>query len=218
MEEKWMGTAYDFPDQLTEQALAAWGSMEFYESAVRERSERNATAPKVGEPAADFALQQLNADGTLGEEFKLSAHRGRPVAIAFGSYTATPFRAAVPRLNELYDQYKDRVDFACAYIREAHPNDGWQVDINVELGIVYDEPTTIEERAAIAHDFVQALGLRIPLLIDTADNQVDDLYAGTPLRLYLVDAQGNVAFRTVCGSPGWDLKGWEAAITELVGN
>ena len=45
---------------------------------------RDELAPKVGEPAPDFDLPVLYGEG---ERVRLSALRGRPVALIFGSYT-----------------------------------------------------------------------------------------------------------------------------------
>ena len=39
-------------------------------------------------------------------------------------------------LNDLYEKYRDRVEFFVVYIREAHPTDGWQVPANVRAGIL----------------------------------------------------------------------------------
>ena len=50
--------------------------------------ERLGRVPKVGEEAPDFELERLGANkkGT-GEIVRLSALRGRPVALVFGAYT-----------------------------------------------------------------------------------------------------------------------------------
>ena len=50
--------------------------------------ERLSRVPKVGDPAPDFELERLgpNRKGT-GEYVKLSALRGKPVALVFGAYT-----------------------------------------------------------------------------------------------------------------------------------
>jgi hypothetical protein len=49
---------------------------------------REARAPAVGAPAPDFELEQLSSDGErTGKRVRLSGHRGRPVALVFGSYT-----------------------------------------------------------------------------------------------------------------------------------
>ena len=54
-------------------------------AARREREER---APKPGSAAPDFELELLTREGKRsGELRRLGDHRGRPVALVFGSYT-----------------------------------------------------------------------------------------------------------------------------------
>lgn len=51
-------------------------------------AQREAAAPGVGDAAPDFALELLSADGDhTGDMRRLSDFRGKPVALAFGSYT-----------------------------------------------------------------------------------------------------------------------------------
>ena len=50
--------------------------------------EREKRTPAVGSAAPDFELERLSPKGErTGQREKLSAHRGRPVALVFGSYT-----------------------------------------------------------------------------------------------------------------------------------
>jgi hypothetical protein len=230
MEEKWMGTAYRHPDDMPEGTLASMNmTRDDYEHLVRERAERNYKAPKAGDLAPNFVIERLGPDGKrAGGLFKLSEARGRLLALAFGSFTAPPFRAGISALNEVYDEFGDRADFYCIYVREAHPG-GPRGDGSVghfplppQTGApdanddetTYDEPTSLDERARLAHLLVSRCDLRIPILLDGIDNAVDDLYAAMPLRLYLIDDQGAVIFRTPAGSPGFSPDAWRQAIEQ----
>ena len=52
------------------------------------RRERQARVPQPGSAAPDFELEALGADGArAGERVRLSALKGTPVALVFGSYT-----------------------------------------------------------------------------------------------------------------------------------
>ena len=64
------------------------------------------------------------------------------------------------------------MQFFLVYIREAHPADGWQMAVNEQQGIVYDTPTTLEERELIASECVVGLELSLPTLVDGIDNAV----------------------------------------------
>lgn len=53
-----------------------------------DRVERQSLLPKLGQPAPDFELENLDPEGGLsGERYRLSQFRGKPVGLAFGSFT-----------------------------------------------------------------------------------------------------------------------------------
>lgn len=97
------------------------------------------------------------------------------------------------------ERYGDRAVFRTVYIKEAHPEDEWQMDSNEEEGVCYRQPRSFEDRLAIASDFVERFDYRIPLLVDDLDNAAMRLYSGWPERLYVVDADGRIAYK---GEPG----------------
>ena len=43
------------------------------------------------------------------------------------------------RLNEIYQQYSDDIQFFLIYIREAHAADRWQTPQNLYEDIIFDE-------------------------------------------------------------------------------
>lgn len=96
-------------------------------------------------------------------------------------------------------EHADRADFVGVYIQEAHPTDEWQMTSNETDGVCYAQPTTLAERQAIARDFVARSEWTIPLLVDGIDNAADQLYAGWPERLYVIAADGTIAYK---GEPG----------------
>ena len=121
------------------------------------------------------------------------------------------------RLDEIAEQYKEGMDFYCVYIQEAHPDDGWQVQHNLDAGVVHDAPTTIEERAELAEVCVLELNFKMPMLLDNMSNEVDGKYNALPERLYVIDAEGIVRFKTVAGSHGFDPEAWAEAVAAEVG-
>jgi hypothetical protein len=90
--------------------------------------------------------------------------------------------------------------------------DGWQVLMNVQQQILYAQPKTDAERAEVASACQIDMKLEMPVLLDELSNEVDTAWAALPERLYLVDAQGRIAYR---GGPGpfqFDPGAWEQAI------
>ena len=121
------------------------------------------------------------------------------------------------RLNELYAKYKDQVQFYMVYIREAHPSNGWQVPNNLIENIIFTEPTTNDERTAVAAACQIGMDIRMPMLVDSIDNNVDEKYVGLPMRLFLVDAEGCIAYAGAKGPFGWNDEEFEDAIKALIG-
>ncbi len=69
--------------------LTEWNiSREEYDRLQAVKLERENRVAPVGAMAPDFELEQLSPEGDrTGETTRLSSFRGRPVALAFGSYT-----------------------------------------------------------------------------------------------------------------------------------
>lgn len=121
------------------------------------------------------------------------------------------------RLNEIYGELGDRVQFYCVYIQEAHPTDGRQSIGNLTERIFFEQPKCLDEREALAQVCVLRLNLRLPMLLDSMSNEVDRLYAALPDRLYVLDENGVVVYRSVVGSPGFHVDAWHAAIRRRLG-
>jgi len=81
------------------------------------------------------------------------------------------------------------------YIKEAHPTDEWQMTANEKEDVCYPQPRSSAQRAAIARDFVKRFGWTLPVLVDPIANPANELYAGWPERLYILDEQGRIAHK-----------------------
>ena len=95
---------------------------------------------------------------------------------------------------KIYNDYKDRADFLTVYVREAHPTDEWQMKSNVKEDVCYAQPKTLEQRVAIATDFVQRQKYPLPFGIDDMNNAGDLAYSAWPERLYVIDEHGRIAY------------------------
>jgi thiol-disulfide isomerase/thioredoxin len=149
--------------------------------------------PKLGDSAPDFTLKPPGGK----TEVTLSKLIGpKPVVLVFGNFTCGPFRSHAGNIEKLYQRYKGRATFAMVYVREAHPTDGWRMESNDRLGVVAAQPRTYDERAKVAQTCGQLLGLGFPMLVDTIDDRAGNLYSGMPGRLYVIDRQGKIAFKS----------------------
>lgn len=122
------------------------------------------------------------------------------------------------RLNEAYETYKDRMNFFCIYINEAHPDDGWQIKVNLDADIIHNQPTTIEERADIAEVCQLDLRLNMPVLLGDIENETDLSYAARPVRLFVLDEDGVIVHRSGVGPRDLDVEGTLAAIEKIAGS
>ena len=167
-----------------------------------------------GETAPNFSAHTLNAKGGVSSElFNLSDLRGTPVSLTFGCYTCPVFRRQSDSMKQLIERYSDRVQFVFVYVLEAHPTDGWNTDSNRAAGVMYAQPISLEDRAEVAHDWRKAYGFRNPVVLDWPDNRINADYAGEPERLYVLDSDGTVTFKSEQG-PYYDshLEDWAAAL------
>ena len=122
-------------------------------------------------------------------------------------------------MNEMYDKYKDDIDFLCVYIREAHPEDGisgYPAQSNVTDNIFIKTHTNIEERAEIAQTCVLRLNLKMPMALDDMTDQVDQGYRAMPERLAIIDADGKLAYLSQQGPWGFLPDEWEEAIQRII--
>ena len=109
----------------------------------------------------------------------------------------------MPALNKLYEQYRDRVEFLVVYITEAHPSDVWQMQSNIRDKVVFASPRNEDERAFVAGSCVRKLGIEIPAVLDEFGNSTESAYTAWPDRLYLIDRNGKVAYKSTPGPFGF---------------
>lgn len=90
------------------------------------------------------------------------------------------------------------------YIEEAHASDMWQLPVNVRDNVVYATPRDFSERQDLAGACVRKLGLEMPALVDDFSNTAERAYTAWPDRLYLIDRDGRVAWKSAPGPFGFD--------------
>ena len=148
--------------------------------------------PKLGETAPNFELTTQDGARTI----RLKDWVGKkPIVLIFGNFTCGPFRRTYPDFDEIGQRYKDKANFFGVYVREAHPDDGWIMQSNAKVGVQLNQPRTIEERMAVAKTCATQLKYSMPLLVDTMDDTVGNLYSGMPARAYVIDADGKVTYQ-----------------------
>jgi hypothetical protein len=103
----------------------------------------------------------------------------------------------------LYERYRDRAEFLAVYVREAHPTDGWRMSFNDHFGVAITQPRTFLDRVAAGKTCNEKLEVRMPLLVDTIDDRVGRAYSAVPDRLYVLDPDGTVVYKSGRGPFGF---------------
>jgi type I thyroxine 5'-deiodinase len=101
------------------------------------------------------------------------------------------------------------------YITEAHPSDVWQMESNVKEKVVFASPKSEEERANVAGACVRKLGIKFPAVLDEFGNSTEQAYTGWPDRIYLIDGQGKVAYKSKPGPFGFKPDRLAAALARV---
>jgi len=87
---------------------------------------------------------------------------------------------------------------------------------NVKDNVVFASPRNLDERGKVANSCVRKLGIKFPAVLDNFDNSTEQAYTGWPDRLYLIDQQGRVVYKSKPGPFGFHPDDLRAAIAKLV--
>ena len=117
-----------------------------------------------------------------------------------------------PGVESVRKRFADEAVFLAVYVREAHPTDGWKMESNTRLGIAVAQPKTFAERTAVATQCHALLKPTMPLLVDEINDTVGNAYSGMPARLYVIDRQGKVAYKSGRGPFGFKSGEMEQAL------
>lgn len=103
----------------------------------------------------------------------------------------------------MHAEFKEHAEFLLVYIREAHASDEWVMPDNEMSGISFPQPTTLDERRVAANACVADFELGMTTVLDRMDDPVSDVYGAWPDRLYVIDAEGRVAYQGGVGPFGF---------------
>lgn len=139
--------------------------------------------PRVGEKAPDFQATGLN-----GKPVHLSDFQGKIRVLESGSITCPATIGTTKTMQELVGKYKD-ITFLLLYVREAHPGEKIPPHSSFENKLKYAQRFQEEE-----HD-------NRLILVDDIEGTVHKQYGLFPNFTYIIDKEGNVAFRTPWNVP-----------------
>ena len=120
------------------------------------------------------------------------------------------------RLKELYQKYRDEVEFIVVYVKEAHASDRWALGRSRTQRLISEiagdlarrdvpEPVTLKQRRKVAASCQANLfDDVVPLYVDQMDNRVAQLYTSRPTRIYFIDREGKVIYNPGIGPFGFN--------------
>jgi type I thyroxine 5'-deiodinase len=91
------------------------------------------------------------------------------------------------------------------------------MESNIKDKVVFASPKTEEDRASIAGACVRKLGIEFPAVLDEFGNSTEQAYTGWPDRIYLIDSQGRIAFKSKPGPFGFKPDQLAAALVQTLG-
>ncbi|MDB4265386.1 hypothetical protein N9891_01410 [bacterium] len=114
-------------------------------------------------------------------------------------------------LQKVYETYGEKADFWWVYIEEAHASDSNRPSRTVEI----ENHKTIDDRKAAATGCTAVSPLKVPVLIDDMKNSASNAYSAKPERLFILGADGKVAYAGGRGPRGVDVAEFEKALKGL---
>ena len=88
---------------------------------------------------------------------------------------------------------------------------------NIRDNVLFASPKNEDERAEIAGTCVRKLGIEFPAVLDEFGNSTERAYTGWPDRIYFIDAQGRIAYKSKPGPFGFKPDQLAAALARVAG-
>lgn len=106
-------------------------------------------------------------------------------------------------IEKLREEHEAKVEFVIVYIKEAHPDDEWQMDSNRKEAVLYRQPKTFEARVELARAFMNKLNVKTTTLVDDITNKAMACYAAWPERIYVIETDGHIVYKGGMGPFGF---------------
>ncbi len=146
------------------------------------RFRKEAAAP--GDSFPEFELVTTDGSNLVNQ----NVFRDKPVIFIFGSMTCPMTASAAPSVQELYDEFGDRVEFIMLYVREAHP------------GEYFAQSETIEEKLDYSRALKEFYDIQWTVAADNVDGDLHRALDPKPNSAFLTDKDGTILFRSLWAS------------------
>lgn len=139
------------------------------------------TSFRPGDSVPTFELIATNGQHLVNED----VFGDKPVLFIFGSMTCPMTASSAPSIQELHDEFGDRVKFVMLYVREAHPGEN------------FSQAETIEEKLESARALQAIYEIDWTVAADTVDGNLHRALDPKPNAAYLANSNGEILFRSL---------------------
>ena len=88
---------------------------------------------------------------------------------------------------------------------------------NVRDKVLVATPKSFEDRAEVGATCVKDLKVELPMVVDEIDNRTERAYAAWPDRLYVLDGEGRITYKSRPGPFGFKVEPVAQALAALAG-
>ena len=139
---------------------------------------------KPGDLFPNFGIVTTDGDRLVNSD----VFDGKPVIFIFGSMTCPMTASAAPSVQELYDEFGERVAFIMLYVREAHPGEN------------FGQSESIEDKLEYARMLKSFYGIDWTVAADNIDGDLHRALDPKPNSAYLMAGDGTILFRSLWAS------------------
>ena len=101
--------------------------------------------------------------------------------------------------------------------RGGAPGDVWLTPSNLKDKVVFASPKDFGQRTRAAASCVRKLGIKFPALVDRFDNPTERDYTAWPDRIYLVNKQRRIVYKSRPGPFGFKPQELQSALQAMLG-
>lgn len=139
---------------------------------------------KPGDLFPTFEIVSTDGDRLVNND----VFDGRPVIFIFGSMTCPMTASAAPSVQELFDEFGERVTFVMLYVREAHPGEN------------FAQSESVKNKLEYARMLKSFYGIDWTVAADNIDGDLHRALDPKPNSAYLMASDGTILFRSLWAS------------------
>jgi thiol-disulfide isomerase/thioredoxin len=143
------------------------------------RFRKNSAQP--GDAFPSFEITATTGDRLVNSD----VFDGKPVMFIFGSMTCPMTASSAPSVQDLYNEFGDRVNFIMLYVREAHPGEN------------IDQAESMEEKLAYTQMLKDFYGIDWTVAADNIHGDLHRALDPKPNSAFLVGSDGTIMFRSL---------------------